>query len=132
MSGDIARSIDTDGLVDVFAAHVLYGEDGDDQFACGCGAPVPIEVMDDGAELAWHHAHLAAVIHEAIVCMAASKVAAPVQTRVLLDAADAWRSEGRGVMFNRAGDDLTPEQRVGKWLRDRAARLGVHGPKERS
>ena len=34
-------------------------------------------------------------------------------------AAAAWRDEGRGVMFNRAGDDLSPEGRVAKWLRSR-------------
>jgi hypothetical protein len=39
----------------------------------------------------------------------------------LSDAADDWRDEGRGVMFNRARDNLTPEGRVGKWLRNRAA-----------
>lgn len=36
------------------------------------------------------------------------------------DAADDWRNYGRDVMFNRAKDDLTPERRVGKWLRARA------------
>lgn len=35
--------------------------------------------------------------------------------------ADAWRAEGRDVMFNTAGDDLSPQQRVEKWLRGRAA-----------
>jgi len=29
---------------------------------------------------------------------------------------EAWREEGHAVMFNHAGDDLTPAQRVGKWL----------------
>ncbi len=28
----------------------------------------------------------------------------------------AWHDEGRAVMFNKAGADLSPEQRVGKWL----------------
>lgn len=31
---------------------------------------------------------------------------------------DLWREEGRSVMFNRAGDDLTPQARVGKWLHE--------------
>lgn len=43
--------------------------------------------------------------------------------QVLRDAADDWRGDGRGVMFNKAKDDLTPHQRVGKWLRTRADRL---------
>lgn len=30
-----------------------------------------------------------------------------------------WRDEGRAVMFNRAGDDLNPQQRVGKWLNEK-------------
>lgn len=30
-----------------------------------------------------------------------------------------WREEGRAVMFNRAGDDLTPQSRVGKWLHEK-------------
>lgn len=47
-----------------------------------------------------------------------------IREQALLDAADAFRDEGRGVMFNRAGDDLLPAQRVSKWLRDRAARGG--------
>ena len=32
---------------------------------------------------------------------------------------DMWRKEGRAVMFNRAGDDLTPQARVGKWLHEK-------------
>ena len=32
---------------------------------------------------------------------------------------DLWREEGRGVLFNRAGDDLTPQARVGKWLHEK-------------
>lgn len=32
---------------------------------------------------------------------------------------DLWREEGRGVMFNRNGDDLTPQGRVGKWLHNK-------------
>lgn len=45
--------------------------------------------------------------------------------QTLRDAADEWHGfgQGRGVMFNRDGLDLTPQQRVEKWLRDRAARL---------
>lgn len=31
-----------------------------------------------------------------------------------------WLKEGRAVMFNRAGDDLTPQARVGKWLHEKA------------
>lgn len=31
---------------------------------------------------------------------------------------DLWREEGRAVMFNRTGDDLTPHARVGKWLHE--------------
>lgn len=29
---------------------------------------------------------------------------------------EAWREEGHAVLFNLTGDDLTPAQRVGKWL----------------
>lgn len=29
---------------------------------------------------------------------------------------DLWREEGRAVLFNKAGDDLSPQGRVGKWL----------------
>lgn len=29
---------------------------------------------------------------------------------------DAWRKDGRDVMFNRTGDDLNPWDRVKKWL----------------
>lgn len=32
---------------------------------------------------------------------------------------EAWQREGRDVMFNKARDDLTPAQRVGKWLEAR-------------
>lgn len=32
---------------------------------------------------------------------------------------DLWREEGRAVMRNAAGEDLTPQQRVGKWLHDK-------------
>lgn len=32
---------------------------------------------------------------------------------------DLWHEEGRGVLFNRAGDDLTPQARVGKWLHEK-------------
>ena len=28
-----------------------------------------------------------------------------------------WREDGHSVMFNKAKDNLTPSQRVGKWLR---------------
>lgn len=46
---------------------------------------------------------------------------AKVAAAALNTAADLWRDEGRGVMFNRDRLDLTPEGRVGKWLRDRAS-----------
>lgn len=32
---------------------------------------------------------------------------------------DLWRKEGRAVLHNAAGDDLTVHQRVGKWLREK-------------
>lgn len=32
---------------------------------------------------------------------------------------DLWREEGRAVLRNAAGDDLTVHQRVGKWLHDK-------------
>lgn len=32
---------------------------------------------------------------------------------------DLWRKEGRAVMRNAAGDDLTAQQRVGKWLHEK-------------
>jgi hypothetical protein len=47
-------------------------------------------------------------------CPPADKIEAEVRERMVA----AWRSEGHDVMFNRAGDDLTPAQRVGKWLID--------------
>lgn len=50
------------------------------------------------------------------------KVNSPA-AKALWEAAEAWRYEGRAVMFNKAGDDLMPHQRVEKWLRDRAAVL---------
>lgn len=34
---------------------------------------------------------------------------------------DLWREEGRAVLFNKAGDDLTPQGRVGKWLHEKTA-----------
>ena len=37
----------------------------------------------------------------------------------LAELPDLWREEGRAVMFNRAGDDLTPQARVGKWLAEK-------------
>lgn len=37
----------------------------------------------------------------------------------LAELPDLWRAEGRAVMFNRAGDDLTPQGRVGKWLTEK-------------
>lgn len=39
----------------------------------------------------------------------------------LAELSSMWHDEGRGVMFNRAGDDLTPQQRVGKWLVEKTA-----------
>lgn len=37
----------------------------------------------------------------------------------LAEMPDLWLSEGRSVMFNRAGDDLSPQARVGRWLADK-------------
>lgn len=34
---------------------------------------------------------------------------------------DLWHKEGRAVLFNKAGDDLTPQGRVGKWLHEKTA-----------
>ena len=40
---------------------------------------------------------------------------------------DLWREEGRAVMFNRAGDDLSPQDRVGKWLHEKTVNPpGLH------
>ncbi len=36
-----------------------------------------------------------------------------------------WGREGRDVMFNHSGDDLTPQGRVGKWLDASADRIKV-------
>ena len=32
---------------------------------------------------------------------------------------DLWRKEGRAVLHNAAGDDLTVQQRIGKWLHEK-------------
>jgi hypothetical protein len=39
----------------------------------------------------------------------------------LAELPDLWRTEGRAVMFNRAGDDLAPQARVGKWLNEKTS-----------
>ena len=44
------------------------------------------------------------------------------RAKALNDAADAWRDEGRDVVFNRNRDDLSPQQRVERWMRIRAER----------
>ena len=49
-----------------------------------------------------------------------ARVATEARAAALREAAEAWRSDGRDVMFNRGGSDLRPEQRVGKWMLDRA------------
>jgi hypothetical protein len=54
------------GVPGTLKAHVLYGEDGDDYFVCGCGKRVPEEVMEDGAELDWHHKHVAKALRKLI------------------------------------------------------------------
>lgn len=40
---------------------------------------------------------------------------------------DLWREEGRAVLFNRAGDDLTPQARVRKWLHEKTVILPASG-----
>lgn len=44
----------------------------------------------------------------------------------LAELPDLWRTEGRAVLFNRAGDDLTPQGRVGKWLTEKTAPAHRH------
>ena len=34
----------------------------------------------------------------------------------------AWQADGREIMFNADGDDLAPQARVAKWLRNGGAR----------
>jgi hypothetical protein len=50
-----------------------------------------------------------------------------VKAEALREAQEAWGGnwgkEGRDVMFNALGDDLTPQGRVGKWLENRADRI---------
>ena len=71
-----------------------------------CGHPDPLTMADVEA--------MAAVL---------VPVVAAAQAAALRDAAESWIDEGNAVMFNKAGDDLSPEGRVGKWLRDRAAAI---------
>lgn len=50
-----------------------------------------------------------------------------IQAQAIRDAQEAWGGnwgrEGRDVMFNVSGGDLTPQGRVGKWLESRADRI---------
>jgi hypothetical protein len=58
---------------------------------------------------------------------ALAAVVPAIQAQAFRDAQEAWGGnwgrEGRDVMFNVSGGDLTPQGRVGKWLESRADRI---------
>ena len=51
---------------------------------------------------------------EAAVAAAEPLIRAAEKQRIV----EAWGADGHAVRFNRAGDDLSPQNRIAKWLRN--------------